>query len=287
MTRSATEQEVSIRVVSNRLRGACPRGSKPSGAIPRSSRQKPLELPCAGQVIHLERSVKTFFCREKECSQNIFAERLPAFLETSSCLTARLRTIIQAIVGAFTAQAGARFGVPWGLHLSRTTFLRSLQRLHLPPVEKVEPVGMDDVAWKRGKRSGTVMVAVESHGSIDLLPDRETARVKKWLEAHPESEGVRRDRGGASADGAAQGGPQAMHGADRRHLCTNLGDAVEAYLKRQLLSIPAPTLPASTSETKETPARGSTSAQRRQERLSPVVFERKQEMVEKVREMHR
>jgi transposase len=110
--------------------------------------------------------------------------------------------------------------------------------------------------------------------------------VKKWLESHPEIEVVSRDRGGAYADGAAQGAPQAIQCADRWHLCKNLGDAVESYLKRQPLSIPAPTLPVSTSETKETPGRISTYEQRRQERLSQAVFERKQEIVEKVREMH-
>lgn len=71
-----------------------------------------------------------------------------------------------------------------GIHLSRTTFLRSLHRIHLPPVEKVEHVGIDDFAWKRGKRYGTVIVDLDSHCIIDLLPDRETESVKKWLEAH-------------------------------------------------------------------------------------------------------
>lgn len=107
--------------------------------------------------------------------------------------------------------------------------------------------------------------------------------MKKWWEAHPEIEGVSRDRGGASADGAAQGAPQAIQCADRWHLCKNLGDAVEEYLKRQPLSLPAPSPPAPTSETKDKP----TSEQRRQERLSQAVFERKQEIVEKVRDLHR
>ena len=62
--------------------------------------------------------------------------------------------------------------------------------------------------------------------------------------------------------------------------------AVESYLKRQPLSIPAPSFPVSDSEARETPARVSTYEQRRQERLSQAVFERKQMIVEKVREMH-
>lgn len=170
-----------------------------------------------------------------------------------------------------------------GIQLSRTTFLRSLRQIKIPPVGQVEHVGIDDFAWKRGKRYGTVIVDLDSHCIIDLLPDRETESVKKWLESHPEIEVVSRDRGGAYADGAAQGAPQAIQCADRWHVCKNLGDAVESYLKRQSLSIPAPAQPAPTGMRKDKP----TYEQRRQERLSQAVFERKQEIVEKVRDMHR
>ena len=135
ITISATEQEVHIRVVSNRLSCACPRCSKPSCAI------------------HSYYRRKKFFCREKECSQKIFAERLPAFLEPSSRLTARLRTIVQAIVGAFNAKAGARLGAQLGIQLSRTTFLHSLQRIQIPPVGQVVHVGIDDFGATRSYMS--------------------------------------------------------------------------------------------------------------------------------------
>jgi transposase len=94
---------------------------------------------------------------------------------------------------------------------------------------------------------------------------------------------VSRDRGGVYADGAAQGAPQAIQCADRWHLCKNLGDAVESYLKRHPLSIPAPT---PTLETKEAVASPPTYEQRRQQRLVQATFEKKQAIVEKVREMH-
>lgn len=195
----------------------------------------------------------------------------------------RLRMLVQAIGIAFNANGGARLAEHMGVEISRRTVLFSLHLLPVPPVGQIKRVGVDDFAWKRGVRYGTVLIDLDSHRIIDILADRETESVKNWLEAHPEIEVVSRDRGGVYADGAAQGAPQAIQCADRWHLCKNLGDAVESYLKRQSLSIAAPT-PAP--ENRETVAPPPTYEQRRQQRLAQITFERKQKIVAKAREMH-
>ena len=122
---------------------------------------------------------------------------------------------------------------------------------------------------------------------IELLPDREAKSVKQWLCAHPEIEVVSRDRAGAYADGAAQGAPQALQIADRWHLCKNLGDAVETYLRRKQIQIPslssqekasqeiaAPILPSSQPDPMKCP---SASKEKR---------ELKQRIVDQVKTMH-
>jgi transposase len=118
------------------------------------------------------------------------------------------------------------------------TFLRALHLLSTPPVGQVRVVGLDDFAWKRGSLYGTIILDLETHTLLDILPDREAESVKTWLAAHPEIEFVSRDRAGAYADGAARGAPQAKQIADRWHVAKNLGDAVEDYLKRKRIRVP-------------------------------------------------
>lgn len=175
-------------------------------------------------------------------------------------------------------------GKQLGIQMSRKTFLRSLHLMSTPPVGKVKVVGIDDFAWKRGKRYGTVIIDLETHRLIDLLPDREAESVKQWLLAHPEIEIVSRDRARAYADGASQGAPQAQQIADRWHLCKNLGDAVEEYLKRQKIQLPSTPSPApATPELSATPALPPLTAPVKRTHASQANTARKQAVVDQVK----
>jgi hypothetical protein len=149
--------------------------------------------------------VHKFFCRVSTCPRKVFTEQLPELIESSSRLTTRRRSLLQAIGLALNGPGGARLSKQCGIQISRVTLLRSLHLLPEPATKHVRAVGVDDFAWKRGKRYGTVILDLESHKILDLLPDREAESVKKWLATRPEIEIVSRDRGGVYADGAAQG----------------------------------------------------------------------------------
>src|SRR5262249_20330379 len=80
----------------------------------------------------------------------------------------------------------------------------------------------------------TILVDLQSHKVIDLLPDRQAKTAAAWMKAHPEIELVSRDRGADYASAATLGAPQAVQCADRFHLLKNLGDALERLLAHHL-----------------------------------------------------
>ena len=95
-------------------------------------------------------------------------------------------------------------------------------------------VGIDDWAWCKGQRYGTIVVDLETNDVIDLLPDRDAATVRTWLEAHPGIELVSRDRSSAYSQAASEAASQAQQVADRWHLLKNVREAIERLLERHL-----------------------------------------------------
>jgi transposase len=283
---SETPEELLVRVTSHRLSSPCPGCATPSTAVHSSYRRKPMDLPCTGRRIRLLLSVRKFFCRVVSCPRKIFTERIPELIEPSSRLTTRLREAVQEIGFATCGKGGERLSPKLGMRVTDTTLLWSLHRVKTPAVGQVRVVGIDDWSWRRGQRYGSILVNLETHKIIDLLPERTVESVIAWLEAHPEVEVVSRDRGGTSVDGATQGAPLAIQVCDRWHLLKNLGDAVEDFLVRAKIRLPEAEAPDSASDHKETSLPSFSTTPKRYQQTQARLL-RKWEIAQQVQELHR
>lgn len=190
------------------------------------------DLPWHGVAVRLELHTRKFRCRNEVCRRKVFCERLPKVVECYGRKTVRLTSVLTLLAFALGGEAGARTASKLNLTVSGDTLLKLLRQQNEQPIPPVRVLGVDDFAFRRGRFYGTILVDLERRCPIDLLPDRESDTLAKWLKAHPEVEIVSRDRSKAYAEGSTNGAPNAVQIADRWHLLKNLGEYLERLLLR-------------------------------------------------------
>ncbi|GAA4989936.1 hypothetical protein GCM10023205_71470 [Yinghuangia aomiensis] len=145
--------------------------------------------------------------------------------------------MVTAVGLALAGRAGARLARVFGVAISRSTLLRLVCVLPDPRSVTPRAVGIDEYATRKGRAYGTVIIDLEAHRPIDVLPDRETSTVAAWLKERPGIEIVCRDRAPFFAEAAAVGAPNAVQVADRWHLWHNLSEATERAAHRRCLQV--------------------------------------------------
>ncbi len=226
------ETVLTITAVSTQKNPCCPLCGTPASRVHSRYTRRIADLPCSGQPLRIQLQVRKCFCAVSTCARKIFAERLTPFVDAFARVTQRLFQIVQVVGLATGGRLGVRVTDRLGIETSRHTILRRIMALPTEPVGEVTQIGIDDFSFRRGRKFGTIIVDLQTHKMLDVLPDRTTDTSATWMAAHPELDIVSRDRGGDYAAAARKAAPQATQTADRFHLMKNLTEAVELTLAR-------------------------------------------------------
>lgn len=192
--------------------------------------RKLADLPLEGKPVYLRLRTRRFYCGNGACMRGIFTEPLPDFAKRYARRTLGLHQALHLIGLALGGRPGVRLAKQLAMIGARDTILRSVKASAQEDSGEADPVrvlGIDDWAFRKGQRYGTILCDLERHVVLDVLPDRNAETAAAWMRRHPEIEIVSRDRGLIYADAARQGAPQAIQVADRFHLLKNLMETME------------------------------------------------------------
>jgi len=210
----------------------CPVCGKVSNKVRSYYKRAVRDLAWCGIPVVIQLTARRFACIDTACKQQVFCERIPELVPAYARRTARFTETLSILGRTTGAEAATRLARNLGLPTSADTVLRAVRAT--PDIERPTPrvLGVDDWAWRKGHSYGTVLVDLETHKVVDLLPDRQAATVQQWLQDHPGVAIISRDRSQAYAKAAQLGAPKALQVANCRHLLKNLGEALERWFHR-------------------------------------------------------
>ena len=227
------QQALTVQACSTAYGAACPKCGTISHQVHGHYTRHPKDLPLTDYAVKLELHVVRYRCLNPACPTTTFAERFQPWLRVQAQRTSRLQHA-HAQLGVRVSAAGV-VGLLEELRIpcSEDTVLRSLKQLELPEHATPRVLGVDDWAFLQGQRYGTILVDLEQHKVVDLLPERSTEVLATWLASHPGIEIVTRDRASEYSRAITQAAPKAKQIADRFHLLQNLSFCVQAWLERK------------------------------------------------------
>jgi transposase len=207
---------------------SCPGCGETSTSRHSSHARRLQDLPIQGVPATLELRSGRWKCRNEQCARKTFAEKLAIALPFAR-KTRRVGELVRLFGHAAGGRVSERLLTGLGIPISDSAVLRQLKS-HVRKHRETKPlraIAIDDWSWRKGSAYGTIIVDLERGTVADVLKTRSAQATADWLNQHPGTEIVSRDRCGLYAQGIRKGAPTAKQIADRFHLVQNLRENIE------------------------------------------------------------
>lgn len=228
---------VDFHVISNQISSHCPLCRFTTTKIHSKYIRTLGDLPVSGKIVQLKLHVRKFFCENINCIRKIFTERFEHQLISYGRSFERLNKQLLSMGLELGGNVAHRIIKLSFVKISASTILRLIVKCPIPTIKLPKIIGVDDWAFKKRLKCGTIIVDLETNEVIDLLPDREAATLTNWLKRHTSVETVSRDRSSTYASGITQASDKIVQIADRWHILKNLTEGFERFLNTQRWSL--------------------------------------------------
>jgi transposase len=190
-------------------------------------------LPIQGKKVYVYLLNRKYLCSNPECTHTTFAEPFQC-LKPKSRKSERLIDEILEVSVEVSSVIASRLLSDRVVDIGKSTICNILKNKTANEVNKasIKRICIDDFAFKRGRRYGTIMIDIDSKCVIDLLESRETDDVAKWLMEYPNIQLVVRDGSAQYAAAIKQAHPNAIQVNDRFHILKNLTDYSKKSIKK-------------------------------------------------------
>jgi len=229
------DESITITLKSAKHSHICPGCGEEMRAYHGTYRRTVQDLPILHKNVKLKIIAYEYNCGNPACEVATFVEDYDGFVGRHGRMTRRCEDFVRALALETNCEGAAMICKLLGIKISGDTIIGMLRKLAdctLRPMGDV--IGVDDFAYRKGKRYCTAIYDGVTHRPIDILEGRDGKALREWLGRNKQIKIVTRDRASAYAKAISDELPHAMQIADRFHLHQNLLTAIKEALKQEI-----------------------------------------------------